>query len=790
MGSELISSDIIAFYELIKNAFDAKSSSGAEVSFQIVLRRRDYLDIRAHAVSVRDQTTPKSERRRFEAASISSLTDEVVRALDYSADAKIVADFKEIVGSAATLDDFIEQLDEAYKSLNTITIADTGTGMSHRDLTSSYLTIGTASRKKEVENALAAGEKKSPYLGEKGIGRLSAMRLGQRLHLESAREEDVFLNVLDVDWEAFGDLDAMVEDIEVTPHRGSKKEDPTWSGTKLVISALSEDWTQSKVQNLATYDFARITDPFADPKRRPRIVIVWNDDRIAIQWFDKALLQQAHASFSGNYSVDKGPKLQVTMIARNLGYSHPPNEQDVVTLTLPDLEGLLTADNNDITDAALTSVGPFSFEGYWYNRRNLAGVDTIGNLKTVRELQRKWSGMMLFRDGFRVFPYGEDDDDWLGQDRKALGRPGYVLNKTQFVGRVNISRMLNPNLVDQTNREGLRTNSDEQVFISILQHVVRDMLYDFLRQMDAKYKRQPIDLEDLKSEINTLEGRAKAAISRVRKLVPKEELEVVEDIQLAFMEFRDLSLKAQQKIEEVEADSRQMVQMAGVGLMVEVVAHELVRASESALTALEGLRGREFPTEVKARLDLLRTEMKSVSKRLRVLDQLSVSGRQRSEVFDLAEILKDLGEAHEGEFRRHNVKFEFRSKGPVRVKVVKGMVVQILENLVSNSMYWMKLRASREKGYIPKITVHLEGHPPTIRFSDNGKGISNEHVEKVFRPFWSLKEKSKRRGLGLFIARENAIYMDGSLTLSEDSSRETGRLHEFVFELPESATVP
>jgi len=75
--------------------------------------------------------------------------------------------------------------------------------------------------------------------------------------------------------------------------------------------------------------------------------------------------------------------------------------------------------------------------------------------------------------------------------------------------------------------------------------------------------------------------------------------------------------------------------------------------------------------------------------------------------------------------------------------------------------------------------------PPSIYFSDNGKGVSPEHREKVFRPFWSLKEKSKRRGLGLFIARENAQFMGGTLTLSEEGDPETERLHTFILELPQ-----
>lgn len=154
--------------------------------------------------------------------------------------------------------------------------------------------------------------------------------------------------------------------------------------------------------------------------------------------------------------------------------------------------------------------------------------------------------------------------------------------------------------------------------------------------------------------------------------------------------------------------------------------------------------------------------MKSVSKRLRVLDHLSVSGRQRSEVFDLGQLVSDIQEGHEAQFARENVAFEVeKPSGSLRVRLVKGMVVQILENLISNSLYWMQMRSTQESRYKPKISVRVEMHPPTIFYRDNGKGIAPDHIEKVFRPFWSLKEKSKRRGLGLFIARENATYLGG-----------------------------
>lgn len=99
------------------------------------------------------------------------------------------------------------------------------------------------------------------------------------------------------------------------------------------------------------------------------------------------------------------------------------------------------------------------------------------------------------------------------------------------------------------------------------------------------------------------------------------------------------------------------------------------------------------------------------------------------------------------------------------------------------------MRASRETRYVPIISIKIDTDPVVIYFSDNGRGIAIENQEKVFRPFWSMKEKSKRRGLGLYIARENASYLGGKLTLSSRADADTKRLHEFVLELPEGVTV-
>ena len=771
LGAELISSDIVAFYELIKNAFDAQSPNGAEIHFEIVLRHNDYLKFRRRATD----GTPDINR----------LKADVYKALDLSAPKDSLDRFREAIDKVNGLESFINTLEEVYVRENRIIVSDTGSGMSRQDLIDNFLSIGTASRKHAIEAALAdrsSKDKHPPYLGEKGIGRLSAMRLGDLLTVETATSTDGHLNILSIDWSEFDNLDITLDKIGVAPEQGGLKPKPSWSGTRLIIGALATDWTLKRVKDLCTNEFSRLTDPFSDTKRRPRIAVYWNGTRIPISPLDKTLFDHAHAVVKGQYVIgDSGPKLNYIFKALDLGFDHPHEEEDSV-IPVYDLEGLIAGTSGEILFSTLQDLGEFEFEAYWFNRRRLAGIDSIGNQKEVHALQRRWSGILLFRDGFRVLPYGDDDDDWLALDREALGSSGYLLNKLQFVGRVVISRLENPKLVDQTNRQGLRVCPEQQAFVDLLKDTIQRRFRDFLKEVQERHKVPPPDKVKVKTEISKLQERANFSLKKIRCLAPDS----ANELQQIFGEIEESFSHIQVRIDEVENEKQQMIQMAGVGLLVEVVAHELARSTENALAAIKALRGKDVPDQVRGLLNALQSEMTSVSKRLRVLDPLSVSGRQRKEVFALDALIKDILSSHERQFKRHDVRSVLSLPDHrVRVRAVKGMIVQIIENLISNSIYWLDLRRQREPEFKPEITISVETDPLTISYQDNGNGIAKQNQEKIFRAFFSLKEKSKRRGLGLYIARECAEYHGGSLTLDVEANQETGRLHCFTLKLPD-----
>ncbi|USA62948.1 ATP-binding protein [Qipengyuania citrea] len=788
LGSELISSDAIAFYELIKNGVDAGTKDGVTIKFKVVLARRDYLELR-HTVNrlrnMPDNGNHAEDEFDFEEA-LAELLDET-RARLFSDAGKLYDRAIEFLENIDDLDEYDAALEE-IDALNQVTVSDTGSGMSLEQLETVFLVLGTKSRKEEVDTAFEDGVSEAPYLGEKGIGRLSAMRLGDRLTVRTAREEDETFNILDIDWTDFEDPQKMIEDVTIEPRVGGEKPQPDYSGTDIRVRRLKANWDRNRVERLAVDDFSLLANPIGKSKRH-RIAIFWNGERINFARLDKNFLSHAHATLKGEYKIrDGSPELMLRMELVNLGFEHPVEHQ-IETLKFDDLLAALVGlrqkrsreNKRDVNAAALTDVGPFNFELYWFNRATLRKGRSTGDYQALRKLLDQWMGVRLYRDGFRVYPYGTEDDDWLELDRTALRAKGYALNRIQFVGQVDIGRFSNPHLIDQTNREGLRHTPEEAVLKEAIQLAV-DRLRDEMKRVENAFKKNKPRVPTDPTRTKALEQRMKKAIRALARSADEDQREIVAEFEEMREEFSRYAAEARERILELEQDTDQMVAMAGVGLMVEVVAHELARSAEDALDTLNKLQRKNVPEEVRSRLESLRASMKAISKRLRILDPLSVSGRQRKEAFELDELVRDLLSAHEAQFDRHHVKLETHFPDrPVALKAVKGMVAQVIENLVSNSVYWMDIERERKLGFKPLLTIAVEDNPPRVRVTDNGPGISPEYAERVFDLFFSLKDKSRRRGLGLFIAREAAEHNGGALVIDTEIVNREGRYTTFDY---------
>jgi signal transduction histidine kinase len=467
----------------------------------------------------------------------------------------------------------------------------------------------------------------------------------------------------------------------------------------------------------------------------------------------------------------------VNYLLRQREHAFSLETEDLASITEIDLE-------------VLRKLGSFSGKFYWYNRQILTAIEGIGDRKHVLELVNMWSGgLMVFRDGFRVLPYGSPDDDWLDLDRRALASQGYKVNRKQIIGKVDISSRGNPSLTDQTNREGLRDSAEKQALQALLRHLFEVQFRAFLNRVDKQVNASiEATFDDIKHRMTTATKRMKNGVMKLVRDHPdvKEDKSLLKELRESTQHILTIMRQTEELAESFESGRSEMVHLAGIGAMVEFVAHELNRATERTL---ETLSSREFKTLSGSQLPLvgtLRSQLTTLQKRLRILDPLSSPGRQVKESFNLVDWVKEIVDSHEGQFDRHGIKCLIESVPPRKgfhVRMVKGMVVQIIENLISNSVYWLKHRSKLTKNFRPAITITISVPDKQIRFSDNGPGINPDRREEVFQAFVTTKPPGQGKGLGLFISREIATYHDALLYLSEEDFNSEGKLNTFVLDL-------
>ena len=767
LGAELISSEAVALFELVKNAFDAGSP---RVTVEVIVRiPHQKIGELIKCIPHPNKDIGTSSGECLETLKVGSLN-----AIDPTS-----PNSKELRHSVEQTRD-LNELREVLRASNYLVVSDTGEGMSLDTLNDVFLTIGTRSRLAAREQHPSVGLAR-PILGEKGVGRLSAMRLGTQLHVKTTTATEDTWNLLDINWSMFSHKsDALLEDFPIEARRGTQKDNPEVSGTRIKITDLTSLWTKERLEELARVEFTKLTDPFTDRALYP-VRLLFNGEPVSIPRFNRILLENAHATVQATFerSGDKGMRL--------LGTIRYKDREWVFSVEGPHLTSA-----SETSMATLKSLGPFELEVYWYNRRILSALEGVGDRATVLRLVRDWGGgVMVFRDGFRVLPYGGPDDDWLKLDRTAFASSGYKVNRTQLIGRLRISREKNPALTDQTNREGLRDCEEKYALVKLLGHVLQSQLRTFLDATDMEIKaREPIYIGELEQRVEEEEKQIQDNVRRLIRKVPEvnREQPLIDAIREAAERLRTLMTDVRDLASSFEAGRGQLLNLAGIGLTVEVLAHELNRATEHTLRTLVDVSDGNKPTSMEATARLLEAQLKTLQRRLRVLDPLSTAGRQRKETFDVVAVAQDMIEGHRERFAREQITCTLvvEPRGLpsyLRVKAVKGMLIQVLGNLIDNATYWLRQQRTLDPSHRSTITIAIDTEARQLSVTDNGPGVELDLRERVFEAFFTTKPAGHGKGLGLFIAREIAKYHGAELYLEDPSQDDQHTCHTFVLNL-------
>ena len=433
---------------------------------------------------------------------------------------------------------------------------------------------------------------------------------------------------------------------------------------------------------------------------------------------------------------------------------------------------------------ALVRLGGFDLEMYWYNRRIVDSIEGLTENKTASRTEiARWSGgPMLYRYGFRVLPFGDPDDDWISLDKRAFGSSGFKLNRQQVFGRVRIDTP-HQYLSEQTNREGLVQSEVSDALKRLVTWIINVELRNFINEVDRDEKLQFRKEQLENNQILRAEKTLVRAVSELRDMLDGQYEEEIEEIVSTARDLREEALGVLSRLDEVEKqsaeDREQFVYLAGVGLMTEFIFHELERAVAHTMKVISEVGA------TPASVSTLKDQLQTLYKRVAAFDELTGEKRQTKSRFDLCELIEEVLGNHEREFARHDIELVLDlPDGDFTIRAVRGMVIQILENLVVNAAYWLKRQAEYDEDFMPQLVVTVNEDKRCMVVRDNGPGVPVSRKERIFHPFVTTKPSGMGKGLGLFIARDMAEYHDWSLqTESKPGRVRPNRVNGFVLQM-------
>jgi len=386
--------------------------------------------------------------------------------------------------------------------------------------------------------------------------------------------------------------------------------------------------------------------------------------------------------------------------------------------------------------------GPFSVKFYVWDLDPATLRETIERAY-YNNYVKPHTGIRIYRDGFRVWPYGEEDDDSFGLDLRRVNNPTQRLSRNQVIGIIEISGVNNPGRRDKTDREGLILNREYEDF--------RELVIGCISVLEVERRRDK-DKVDALREKKKPEDEVRRAIGLMRgKMEKKGHIEIYRE---------DVTRIESAYDERVREILEPLYVSAGLGIAYTIPVHEIVRNlgdMEKLLGAVvDDLRRSEGREELVERLKQALQTTDVIDDIVRGVGKLTRRGRP--EVLPLTSVAKDALDITGLRLQKDNIKVEILEKDKASVSGVRNMLITALLNLLDNSSYWLLRRDSGRKIMI-RVDHDEEGRPRLL-VSDNGPGIKDDPALLV-QPFFTRKPDGS--GLGLYIVDRIMKAHDGEV---------------------------
>jgi len=653
----------------------------------------------------------------------------------------------------------VAMYDLAHPDHTVIIVEDDGDGMTREVLMGPFLTVAHGHKESAKEQEQRSVRGRIP-LGEKGVGRFAVHKLGHRLELITRPRGQATELVLEIDWDQFesgaGSLNAV--SLQLTERPPMYFTRPGAHGTRMLMQGARDKWTRTDVEKLQA-SLIRLTHP-----------------RFGVKDFRVTLTCPEHSDLEVLSTLDIAEKFQFRVDCSI-------DDQGVATYEYgwrdDTLNVRLEPGVIDLWQQRMErppACGPFHIQlSAW-----LAREKTLNALGVNRNLLKILAGVSIYRDGFRILPYGDEGDDWLRLDNRRVNNPSVRFSNQQIVGAISIDQISNRTLMDKTNREGLQENQaylDMRKIVLGAINLLEQLSYNERQQQSQKQKQSVVE-----SAVSLTEGARKLE-TFVRQLTPEDEkgndrpratpevtVQPHRQVILDIEEARELAetaaqvKRAAEQIAEVQDEERDVfLQLIGSGLAAERFVHEMDRQIGVAMDACAALRNREYASnEVKQAVQRLDVFVNSLRGELRSLGQLRYVRRsQRSREVHVREITELLLLAYDKQFSGRGVAVDFWLEDDFTVFMSEAAVAQVIDNVLDNAVYWLGQSAPTGG---KRLRIDLDPLERTVTISNNGPTFSPVVLGRLFHhPFVTTKEEG--HGLGLYLSAEIMKRAGGSIGL-------------------------
>lgn len=634
-------------------------------------------------------------------------------------------------------------------------------------------------------------------LGAKGIGRFAASRLGTKTVLTSVSQDPTSGLVetrVEVDWDDFL-ADKYLDQIEIpVTTRVVPPESTSGTGVSLRIFDLRDAWTKKRVESLVR-ELRRVASP--DQEERsvfqiyldlsgfsedsagfdgPALLLELNNDISSVhsESFDPNIIRpfkvaehadyqlvgmfHENGAFEGTFKISRGDGLEQTI-------SVPPSELG------PDEEscGAVFIELN-VYDRETEAVADLF-------RRMGLNFDEIG-IRAARKILTESSGIAMFREGFRIRPYGDPENDWLELERQRVQNPSRKLGLSQVSGRVLIDSEQRSHLIERSSREGLEHNGAftrlKRLIQTVLTHVEERRVG--FREKAGLSRRASSDLSTTK-ELATL-----PAISSAIDKVPDTYKAALRKA----AEADSAALSA--SLEEIDAFQKLLQSRAALGLVVAQVIHEGRRNLNPMAAAARNLdedsgrlldkdsAGELAREHLPKQLSVLLNGIRQLSRLIKRLDPLAGKKRGSPRNFLVNEPIEAAASLFADALTSGDIMLEIEVPPLLTAHGYAEDLQAAVMNVLENAIYWLGTVAQPVRTisiYAEQVGAHVH-----VYVANNGPHIEEAYIPRLFQAGSSLR--SEGTGLGLAIAREACRASKGDMRFM-DYAADTTFLIEFPY---------